>query len=412
MGVAPNAQILPVRVMNSRGGGSSSDVTAGIVWAVNQGADVINMSLGSDSSDKAEQAAVRWARSRGVIVVAAVGNDGSSAPMYPAAYKDRKKNAPATKDPVLGVGATQRSTMAASFSQRGFAVDLAAPGVRVLSTSPSKHGQYNWESGTSMAAPHVAGAAALAVAYLKANRRELSDDQRATAAIDALRRSAIDHGKPGVDKRYGSGSVDPVAALRLLGAHPANLMASDAVLIGSARGRATALFTAPAGTTVVARLSSSPGAEGARPVNNPSDGSPVWSGVGGSRVAVSLGGLSVTASHTLTVFVTRGGVTTRTVTGLRPLDLKVIYPSQRAGGSRKLRIGTLAGPQVGVPGGTVAIDIRQGLARKTVRLNPATSRLLPVQLPVSPAKAYITIRVDGGEGNWPYSTTERVIRQR
>ncbi len=412
-GIAPDSRILPVRVMNANGGGNTSDIVAGIIWAVNHGANVINMSLGSRDSDKAEEAAVRWARNRGVIVVAAVGNDGGTKAIYPAGYGDSKRNASVGSDPVIGVGAVHRGDSRAGFSQRGNPVDLVAPGVRVLSTSPRSRGSYAWESGTSMSAPFVTGTAALLISRLAATDPGMSATERAARTASALRAGGRDLGAPGTDSNYGSGAVNAARALAAIGAPVRIGMAGDARLIGGARGRAIVSFTAPAGTAVRARLTSAAGSGGARAASNPNDGDGIWSGAGGGNVLLSLPNLSMSNSYTLTVFATSGGVTSRTVTGLRPVALKAKYPKTTKSGSKKtLQIRSAAGPSFGIPGAGVSVTFRSAGKRKTVRLSPMSSRPTAVKIPTGRGNLYFAVQVDAGDGNWPVVTGERVIRRK
>ncbi|MBI4371118.1 MAG: S8 family peptidase [Elusimicrobia bacterium] len=151
LGVAPEATLLPVKVLNAQGGGQVSWIIAGLDWAARAGADVINLSLGSPENSPALERAVKGALAAGAAVVCAAGNEGPEAGSvdYPAAYPG-----------VLAVSAASRDWIA-PFSSRGREVDLIAPGVEILSTVPG--GRYGVFSGTSMAAPHVAGLAALAV---------------------------------------------------------------------------------------------------------------------------------------------------------------------------------------------------------------------------------------------------------
>ena len=409
-GIAPDARILPVRVMNARGGGNTGDIVAGIVWAVDRGANVINLSLGSRSSDKAEEAAIRWARGRGVIVVAAVGNDGGTKAMFPAAYGDHKRNASGDRDPVIGVGAIHRGGQRAAFSQRGSAVDVAAPGVRVLSTYPRTKGGYAWESGTSMSAPFVAGTAALLISRLNADDPRLTPAQRAGVAVSAIRRSTR---ALGGSKEFGSGGLDAARALAAIGARTGPGMSHDARLIGGARGRAIASFSTPAGTSVRARLTSAAGSKGATAAADANSGVPVWSGPGGRQVVLSLPDLSMTTSYVLTVFVTRDGATSRTVTGLRPVQLKTKAPKSVSGRSKKkLKIRSLVGPGVGVPGARVSVEFRSSAGRKTIRTSPMTSRPGRIAIPGGAGPLYFTVRADAGDGNWPYAASERTIRRR
>ncbi len=140
-------QLMPVKVLNDQGYGSFADIARGITWAVDNGAHIISLSLGGVTGTQQLQDAVNYAWNRGCLVVAAAGNNGGNAPFYPAYY-----------DNVLAVAATDPTDTLTSFSQYGAWVDIAAPGQSILSTVP---GGYERWSGTSMACPHVAGAAAL-----------------------------------------------------------------------------------------------------------------------------------------------------------------------------------------------------------------------------------------------------------
>lgn len=151
-GVAYNAQIMPVRVLNENGSGFWSDVADGIIYAADNGADVINLSLGGGYSSAIE-AAVEYATALGSVVVMAAGNSGASQPTYPANF---------ATDWGIAVGAVNSSNRMAWFSNQAGTTPLdyvVAPGVSVLSTTPGN--AYASYSGTSMAAPHVAGVAAL-----------------------------------------------------------------------------------------------------------------------------------------------------------------------------------------------------------------------------------------------------------
>ncbi|MFN8472657.1 MAG: S8 family serine peptidase [Anaerolineae bacterium] len=150
-GVGYNARILPVKVLGANGSGAYSAIANGMTWAADQGAQVINLSFGSAMNSQTLQAAVNYAWGKGAVVVAAAGDNASSAPYYPAAYSN-----------VMGVGATNQNDARASFSNIGSNVDVAAPGVSIVSTI--RGNQYQALSGTSMAAANAAGAAALVAA--------------------------------------------------------------------------------------------------------------------------------------------------------------------------------------------------------------------------------------------------------
>ncbi|MDG5758685.1 S8 family serine peptidase [Natronococcus sp. A-GB1] len=153
LGVAPDVTLHAVKALQCDGGGTLDDIAAGIQWSADQGHDVQNMSLGSDTDSDVIRDAVQYADERGVVMVAAAGNDGpcSDCVGYPAAY-----------DEVIAVSATDENDDLADFSSTGPEVDIAAPGVDVLSTVPRD--DYAEFSGTSMACPHVAGAAATLIA--------------------------------------------------------------------------------------------------------------------------------------------------------------------------------------------------------------------------------------------------------
>jgi subtilisin family serine protease len=152
-GIAYNAKIMPVKVLNDSGSGSYNSIAQGVRYAVDNGADIINLSLGGKYSNRTLESAIDYASSKGVIVVMAAGNDGESSPDYPARYAYKSG---------IAVGAVDRNNNIADFSDRSGTSEISyvtAPGVRVYSTVPNN--QYAVYSGTSMAAPHVAGVVAL-----------------------------------------------------------------------------------------------------------------------------------------------------------------------------------------------------------------------------------------------------------
>ncbi|MCC5636676.1 S8 family serine peptidase [Nostoc sp. CHAB 5844] len=158
-GIAYNAKIMPVKVLSDNGSGSDSAIANGIRYAADNGANVINVSIGNDQQNTDIQSAVQYASRKGAIVVMAAGNDSGLTPYYPASY---------AKDWGLAVGAVDKYGEMADFSNLAGSELLSyvtAPGVAVYSTLPgSKYGSWN---GTSMATPHVAGVVAL---MLSANK--------------------------------------------------------------------------------------------------------------------------------------------------------------------------------------------------------------------------------------------------
>ena len=195
-GAAKGAQIVPVRVLDECGVGLLSDVAAGVEWAADQGVDVINMSLGSGTDSPVLEGVINDAvNTHNVVVVAAAGNLGTSAPRYPAAYTN-----------VMGVGAIDPANQHASFSSTGVNVEISAPGssgggfAGVLSTLNT--GDWGNKIGTSMASPYVAAAAAMV---------RQAFPGCSVAGVRALLNSTADPLGPA--NLFGSGRVDPLGAV-------------------------------------------------------------------------------------------------------------------------------------------------------------------------------------------------------
>jgi len=214
-GIAFNACLMPVKVLDSSGTGTYADVADGIIWATNQGAHIIHLSLGGSQPSTTLENAVNYAFSNGVTIVAAAGNGGTSAVCYPAAYGDR----------VIAVGATRYDETVTYYSNYGPSLDLVAPGGDlgvdqngdgygdgILQQTYERAGWdkiswgYCFMEGTSMAAAHVSAVAALLIA----------EGVAATPAqvAQALASTAEDKGPAGWDPKYGWGIVDANAAVR------------------------------------------------------------------------------------------------------------------------------------------------------------------------------------------------------
>ena len=206
-GAGYDSALLVAKVADRTGRIFTDDLAAGIVWAADSGADVINLSLGGPTSDALEKAAVDYAQRKGAVVVAAAGNDGTTTRQFPAALPG-----------VLGVGATTVNGAArASFSSYGPWVDLAAPGRSIVLASPG--GGYERADGTSFSAPLVSGAAALLAAF------------RPGRTADELR-EAITAGATPAKLGFARGVVDVDASLDLL--PPTTVPAVTAPADGSA----------------------------------------------------------------------------------------------------------------------------------------------------------------------------------
>ncbi len=185
-GVCPNCRIMPLKVLDEDSSGSLFDLVDAIIYAVDNGANILNMSLTTDECSPMLQGALDYAWERGVIAVAAAGNGGGQAPVYPAAC-----------DHVLSVGALGEGLDKAAFSNFGNTLDVVAPGTDVWSALPG--GVYGVMSGTSMATPVVAGV----VAMTRMMRPELDNE----GVVRVIQRTAEDLGEPGRDRQFGFGLV-------------------------------------------------------------------------------------------------------------------------------------------------------------------------------------------------------------
>ncbi len=214
-GIAHKASIMPVKVLDRFGSGTLFVVINGIYWATDHGADIINMSLGGSEGSESLQEAITYAYDRGVILIAASGNDAGPV-AFPAAYPE-----------VIAVGALDYNKNLAPYSNFGPEQDLVAPGGDTTADSNEdgwvdgvvqetfwmfwgfRRFALGWDyyflNGTSQASPHVAGVAAL----LLAKHPTWGPDD----VLNALTATAEDRGEPGLDDMYGHGLINAAAAL-------------------------------------------------------------------------------------------------------------------------------------------------------------------------------------------------------
>ena len=202
-GMAPSARLMPVKVLSASGGGTSHEIAEGIRWAVDHGARVLNLSLGGGSRSLAMESAVAYARRKGAVVACAAGNSGSRGVSYPAAYPG-----------AFAVSAVGPQGRPAPYTSYGPEVAIAAPGgdksqgeeagvlQQTLAEGDPTQSAYRWFQGTSMATPHVAGAAALVMSVGVTN----------PAAVERLLQSTA--ASAGDREKYGAGLLDAAAAVR------------------------------------------------------------------------------------------------------------------------------------------------------------------------------------------------------
>lgn len=186
-GMSWHSKIMPIKAIGADGAGSAFDIAQGIIWATDNGARVINLSVGNYTSSAALKEACTYAYERNVALIAATGNDATDQPGYPAAYPE-----------VMGVSAVDHNGDRADFSNYGDYVDVVAPGVDIPSTYV--YNDYAALSGTSMACPHVAGLASLIISL----QPTISNDK----VYSIIRKTADDLGDTGKDALYGHGLIN------------------------------------------------------------------------------------------------------------------------------------------------------------------------------------------------------------
>lgn len=171
VGIAPNSKIMPLKALADNGSGSNQDVSDAVIWAADHGANLITMSLGSESPFDPLEKAIDYATKKGCIVFCAAGNSGTDTDIqYPARY-----------DNAISIGAIDRNLKICSFSCSGASLEFLAPGDDIISSTP--HNTYSTMSGTSMATPFAVGCAALLLSKLKKHidRNECVDILRSGA---------------------------------------------------------------------------------------------------------------------------------------------------------------------------------------------------------------------------------------
>ena len=212
--VAPQAKLMPLRVLDGDGAGTLFVIAEAIVYAAEQGADVISLSLGSVyRSDILEEAVEIAVEEYGVLIVAAAGNSNTTQPQYPAAFVDD----------AIAVTSIDENSVKATSANYGCWVDVAAPGESIFSAFPID--EYAWWSGTSMATPFVAGQAALIKSRLL-NTRVMTDVATTIMATTA----SIEAENPTYTNTLGTGRIDIVAALNTIDATPTQVGLQESVV--------------------------------------------------------------------------------------------------------------------------------------------------------------------------------------
>jgi hypothetical protein len=406
-GVAFDAPLLPVKVLDSTGNGNAAGVAAGITWATDHGAQVINLSLGSTSYSQAVCDAVTYATANGALVVAAAGNNDSATPFYPAACPG-----------AIGVGATDSFDTVPYWSDTGSAnVFVSAPGVNILSTYLG--GGYQTESGTSMAAPFVSGLAELL--FAQSQSRSADDVKRILAATSDKVGSASYGADPNGtcasctwSSSYGYGRVDIANALAgrtpppppdfSLGATPpsvavgAGTKATYSIGIGALNGFSGTVSLSATGLPSGATATFSPASV---------------TGAGSSTLSIATSTTTPASTYTITVQGTSGTLShavfvTLVVTGpdfalvASPPSLSVTQGSSAVSTIALSNLngfkGTVSLSTTGVPTGATAKLSRTSLSGTT------TATLTLATTTSTPAGSY-AVQVTGVSGSLTHTTT-------
>ena len=212
IGVAPGAELIVGKVLSNRGSGSTQGIADGVKWAVDNGADVVSMSLGGGGFDRYFQQALEYAEEKGCIVNSAAGNagyNGANSIDYPGKYQES-----------LCTGAYQKTGAIANFSSGGREIDWACPGQDIVSAS--HRGGYISMSGTSMATPFGSGLLALVIELIR--REGYPDFTGLDAVREFLKRFSKDAGSPGFDPRFGHGIPKANAIIEELANDDVNIL--------------------------------------------------------------------------------------------------------------------------------------------------------------------------------------------
>jgi thermitase len=333
-------QLMPVKVLDANGSGTLTAVANGITWAADNGAHVLSLSLGGGSGSSTLQNAVTYAWNRGCLIVVAAGNGGSSSPQYPAYYEQ-----------AIAVAATDRNDTLTSFSQYGSWVDIAAPGASIYSTY--RGNSYATLDGTSMACPHVSGAAAL----IWSHAPSLTNQQLRT-----ILETNVDPYNPYAGRTIGSGKgrLNVYRALQAAGgggSTPAlsSLSISPTSVVGGNSATGTVTLTAPAGSGgFTVQLSSSNSSVASVP-------SSVTVPAGQTSASFTITTYQGSSTTSLTITASAGGVTRSASLTVNPpssgvtLQSLTISPTSVTGGSSATGTVQLSGP---APAGGVVVQLR------------------------------------------------------
>ncbi|GIV07475.1 MAG: hypothetical protein KatS3mg017_0677 [Fimbriimonadales bacterium] len=345
----PNSfvQLMPVKVLDGEASGTVSTIANGISWAANNGAHILSMSLGTIEMSTAISDAVNYAWLRGCVLVAAAGNFASNAPTYPAWYSS-----------CLAVAATDAADQLTGWSQYGHWVDIAAPGQDILSTMMG--GSYYTMSGTSMACPMVAGAAAILWSY-----NPYLTNQQVREALEAH----VDPYTPYQGRPIGAGKgrLNVYRALQGIGAGAppslSSLSLSPTTVTAGSPSTGTVVLTGPApyGGFVV-NLNSSNTAAATVP-------SSVTVPAGSMSANFTISTHSVSSATTVTISASAGSASHQATLVVNPaaatasLDSLTIQPTTVSGGGTATGTVRLTAP---APAGGAVVKLRSSSTRATV----------------------------------------------